>query len=59
MAKKTIELQSSEVSAKLAVENTILSIIRKNATYFENNVWPQDIKDYADYVVYTSKYDKE
>ena len=39
--------------------STVLSIVQKLASHFQRNIWAEDIKDYADYIVYNSKYDKE
>lgn len=40
-------------------KTNIVDLVRKVARYFEKHIWPEDIKDYKDYVVYTSKYDKK
>ncbi len=41
------------------VENQVASIARKLAHHFQQNVWREDIKDYADYIVYNSMYDRD
>jgi hypothetical protein len=46
------------VAASPNNSTNVVSIIQKLARHFQQNVWPEDIKDYKDYVVYTSKYDK-
>lgn len=38
--------------------SNVVDIVKKLARHFQRNVWPEDIKDYKDYIVYTSKYDK-
>lgn len=45
--------------ATAATTSTVLSIVQKLASHFQRNIWAEDIKDYADYIVYNSKYDKE
>lgn len=50
----------AEIKKTLApVENQVASIARKLAHHFQQNVWREDIKDYADYIVYNSMYDRD
>lgn len=40
-------------------DSNVTTIVRKLARHFQDNVWGEDIKDYADYIVYNSQYDKK
>lgn len=39
-------------------KSNVIDIVQKLAAHFQRNIWPEDIKDYKDYIVYTSRYDK-
>lgn len=40
-------------------DSNVCGIARKLARHFQQNVWIEDIKDYADYIVYNSNLDRE
>jgi len=50
--------KSKPVETTPGTTTNVVSIVNQLAAHFRRNVWPEDIKDYKDYVVYTSKYDK-
>lgn len=54
-----MDKKTKPVVAGPETQSTVIAIVQKLASHFQRNIWAEDIKDYADYIVYNSKMDKE